>query len=472
MTPDQLWAAAQEELRFQVSRPGYEAWIKNARLLAVDEETGRVQLGVPTELARDWIGERYAPLIRETLAAILAREVELDLTVVIPEAPAGAPAPGDAGESDPADLATRIPQPAGPAPAAEAGSGDDGDTSIVVGTLNPRYTFSAFVVGNSSHFAHAACRAVSDAPGRAYNPLFLYGGVGLGKTHLMHAIGHAVWRERHCRVAYVTSENFLNQMILSIQENRMAEFRNRYRTVDVLLVDDIQFLAGKDRTQEEFFHTFNALHQVNRQLVISSDRPPREIPTLEDRLRTRFEGGLMADIQPPDFETRLAILRSKLNGHRSLLTEEVLSFIAHKIQKNIRELEGALIRVLAHASLNPGEPLGVEQVAGILHDIIPTADVRPLSVETIQETVAGYYGISVEEMKGKRRDKHIVLPRQVAMYLIREEIAMSLPAIGHAFGDRDHTTVLHSYEKINTEAKEDPRILADLTRLREVLYAP
>ena len=467
MTPDQLWAAAQEELRFQVSRPGYEAWIKNARLLAVDEEAGRVQLGVPTELARDWIGERYAPLIRETLAAILSREVELDLTVIVPEADAEATASAaGAEEADHETLAAWIPEPPAPRP------GDDGDASIVVGTLNPRYTFSAFVVGNSSHFAHAACRAVSEAPGRAYNPLFLYGGVGLGKTHLMHAIGHAVWREHHCRVAYVTSENFLNQMILSIQENRMAEFRTRYRTVDVLLVDDIQFLAGKDRTQEEFFHTFNALHQINRQVVISSDRPPREIPTLEDRLRTRFEGGLMADIQSPDFETRLAILRSKLNGHHSLLTEEVLSFIAHKIQKNIRELEGALIRVLAHASLNPGEPRGVEQVASILHDIIPTADVRPLSVEAIQETVAGYYGISVEEMKGKRRDKHIVLPRQVAMYLIREEIAMSLPAIGHAFGDRDHTTVLHSYEKINTEAKEDPRVLADLTRIREVLYAP
>ncbi len=469
MTADQVWAAAQEELRFQVSRPGYEAWIKNARLLTVDEETGRVQLGVPTELARDWIGERYAPLIRETLAAILSREVELDLTVMGPQGSAATLVPGE--EAEPEGLAAWVPQAPSPAPAEGLAPPSEAEASIVVGTLNPRYTFSAFVVGNSSHFAHAACRAVSEAPGRAYNPLFLYGGVGLGKTHLMHAIGHAVWRERRCRVAYVTSENFLNQMILSIQENRMAEFRNRYRTVDVLLVDDIQFLAGKDRTQEEFFHTFNALHQVNRQVVISSDRPPREIPTLEDRLRTRFEGGLMADIQPPDFETRLAILRSKLPGHHSLLTEEVLSFIAHKIQKNIRELEGALIRVLAHASLNPGEPLDVEQVARILHDIIPTADVRPLSVETIQETVAGYYGISVEEMKGKRRDKHIVLPRQVAMYLIREEIAMSLPAIGHAFGDRDHTTVLHSYEKINTEAKEDPRILADLTRLREVLYA-
>jgi chromosomal replication initiator protein len=272
-------------------------------------------------------------------------------------------------------------------------------------------------------------------------------------------------------VAYVTSESFMNQMITSIQENRMAEFRTRYRTVDVLLVDDIQFLAGKDRTQEEFFHTFNALQEVNRQIVITSDRPPREIPTLEDRLRTRFEGGLMADIQPPDFETRLAILRSKLSPAQGWLGEDVLSFIAHNIKKNIRELEGALTRVLAHASLGGGGSPSITEVSELLRDIIPTAGSRPLSVDAVQALVAEYYGISVREMVSKRRDKHIVFPRQVAMYLIREEIAMSLPAIGMVFGGKDHTTVLHSYEKISNEVKEDQRVSDDISRLRELLQS-
>jgi chromosomal replication initiator protein len=250
----------------------------------------------------------------------------------------------------------------------------------------------------------------------------------------------------------------------------MNDFRTRYRTVDVLLVDDIQFLAGKDRTQEEFFHTFNSLHELNRQIVISSDRPPKEIPTLEDRLRSRFQWGLIADIQPADFETRVAILKSKVGPYARLVPEDVISFIAHKIQKNIRELEGALIRVIAHASLNRS-PVNVEMTAKLLQDVIPSIETRTLSMDTIMRAVASFYHISLEEMKGKRRDKHIVFPRQVAIYLIREETASSLPAIGQAFGGRDHTTALHSYEKISTEAKEDQRLQADLRKLREILYS-
>jgi chromosomal replication initiator protein len=451
LSPDQIWSAAQEELRFQVSRPGYEAWLKNARLVTFDEEDARAVISVPTPLARDWVSDRYAEVIRETLSAILNREVEVDFAVQ------------SAGAERPPAMQLR-----GRVSERDQEAASDGAEETVPG-LNPRYTFSAFVVGNTSRFSYAACRAVADAPSRAYNPLFLYGGVGLGKTHLMHAVGHAVWQSHRQRVAYVTSESFMNQMITSIQENRMAEFRTRYRTVDVLLVDDIQFLAGKDRTQEEFFHTFNALQEVNRQIVITSDRPPREIPTLEDRLRTRFEGGLMADIQPPDFETRLAILRSKLSPAQGWLGEDVLSFIAHNIKKNIRELEGALTRVLAHASLGGGGSPSITEVSELLRDIIPTAGSRPLSVDAVQALVAEYYGISVKEMVSKRRDKHIVFPRQVAMYLIREEIAMSLPAIGMVFGGKDHTTVLHSYEKISNDAKEDPRVSEDLARLREQL---
>jgi chromosomal replication initiator protein len=326
------------------------------------------------------------------------------------------------------------------------------------------------VVGNSSRFAHAACRAVADAPGKAYNPLFLYGGVGLGKTHLMHAIGHAV-REghRHARVAYITSEKFMNEMIASIQENRAPDFRVRYRSVDVLLIDDIQFLAGKDRTQEEFFHTFNALHEIQKQIVVSSDRPPKDIPTLEDRLRSRFEGGLMADIQPPDFETRLAILNTKLGPYSRLVPDEVCAFIAHRIQKNIRELEGALIRVLAHASIN-GQQITLEVAQQILRDIIPVQESSPVSIDAIVHTVAEHYSIAVEEMRGKRRDKHIVFPRQVAMYLIREETESSLPVIGSAFGGRDHTTALHAIEKITELVREDARLQNDLRQIRNHLH--
>jgi chromosomal replication initiator protein len=277
-------------------------------------------------------------------------------------------------------------------------------------------------------------------------------------------------RNKRRRVAYVTSETFMNEMITGIQEGRMNDFRTRYRTVDVLLVDDIQFLAGKDRTQEEFYHTFNSLHELNRQIVIASDRPPKEIPTLEDRLRSRFQWGLIADIQPADFETRVAILKSKVGPYARLVPEDVLSFIAHKIQKNIRELEGALIRVIAHASLSR-ETITVDTAARLLQDVIPSSEARTLSIDTIARAVANFYHISLEEMKGKRRDKHIVFPRQVAMYLIREETASSLPAIGQAFGGRDHTTVLHSYEKISTDAREDPRLQNDLRKIREMLYS-
>jgi chromosomal replication initiator protein len=447
MNGEQIWQAAQEELRFQLSKPSYETWLKNASL--VGREKNAFKIGVPTKLAKDWLEDRYSAMIKETLSAIVSGDVSVAFEVVQAEASGRGAAVAVAEE----------PPPEAEEPVLHEAS-----------QLNPKFQFQHFVVGNNSRFAHAACRAVAETPAKAYNPLFLYGGVGLGKTHLMHAIGHAVLEKHHRRrVAYVTSEKFMNEMISSIQEGRMNDFRTRYRTVDVLLVDDIQFLAGKDRTQEEFFHTFNSLHELNRQIVISSDRPPKEIPTLEDRLRSRFQWGLIADIQAADFETRVAILKSKVGPYARLVPEDVLSFIAHKIQRNIRELEGALIRVIAHASLNRS-PVNVDMAAKLLQDVIPSTENRTLSVDTISRTVANFYHISLEEMKGKRRDKHIVFPRQVAMFLIREETASSLPAIGQAFGGRDHTTVLHSYEKISTDAKEDQRLQADLRKLREILY--
>jgi chromosomal replication initiator protein len=448
MNGEQIWQAAQEELRFQLSKPSYETWLKNASL--VGREKNAFKIGVPTKLAKDWLEDRYSAMIKETLSAIVSGDVSVAFEVV----------QGQAETSSSRSAVAVAEEP----PEAEEPELHEASQ------LNPKFQFQHFVVGNNSRFAHAACRAVAETPAKAYNPLFLYGGVGLGKTHLMHAIGHAVLEKHNRRrVAYVTSEKFMNEMISSIQEGRMNDFRTRYRTVDVLLVDDIQFLAGKDRTQEEFFHTFNSLHELNRQIVISSDRPPKEIPTLEDRLRSRFQWGLIADIQAADFETRVAILKSKVGPYARLVPEDVLSFIAHKIQKNIRELEGALIRVIAHASLNRSA-VNVEMAAKLLQDVIPSTENRTLSIDTISRTVANFYHISLEEMKGKRRDKHIVFPRQVAMFLIREETASSLPAIGQAFGGRDHTTVLHSYEKISTDSKEDQRLQADLRKLREILY--
>jgi len=450
MNPEQIWQAAQEELRFQLSKPSYETWLKNASL--VGREKNDFKIGVPTKLAKDWLEDRYSAMIKETLSAIVSGDVSVAFEVV-------------PGQLESLSRRSAI------AVAEEPPPEEEEPVLAEASQLNPKFQFQHFVVGNNSRFAHAACRAVAETPAKAYNPLFLYGGVGLGKTHLMHAIGHAVLEKHHRRrVAYVTSEKFMNEMISSIQEGRMVDFRTRYRTVDVLLVDDIQFLAGKDRTQEEFFHTFNSLHELNRQIVISSDRPPKEIPTLEDRLRSRFSWGLIADIQPADFETRVAILKSKVGPYARLVPEDVLSFIAHKIQKNIRELEGALIRVIAHASLNRSA-VNVDMAARLLQDVIPSTETRTLSMETISRTVANFYHISLEEMKGKRRDKHIVFPRQVAMYLIREETASSLPAIGQAFGGRDHTTVLHSFEKISTDSKEDQRLQADLRKLRELLYS-
>ncbi len=455
MNQDQIWSQVQEELRFQLAKRTYDMWLKNTSVVSADGSTFRI--GVPSKLAKDWLEDRFSGLIQETLQAVTGSEVNIDF-VIAPSGhrPAHALFDGDDNGSDNG-------HDSGAEAAAEA-------SVIAPSELNARFRFSSFVVGHNSQFAHAAAKAVAEAPGDSYNPLFLYGGVGLGKTHLMHAIGHEVHdRFPRKRVVYLTSEQFTNEVISSIATARMGEFRHKYRTVDVLLIDDVQFLAGKDRTKEEFFHTFNALHEINKQIVISSDRPPKEIPTLEDRLRSRFEWGLIADIQPPDFETRLAILHSKLGANGSLIREEVLSFIAHKVQRNIRELEGALTRVQAFAAVHQRQ-VDEEEAARLLSDIIPAGTRKPINVERIQVLVADYYNVTLDDMKGKRRDKHIVFPRQVAMYLVREETPSSLPAIGKAFGGRDHTTALHSIEKIANELKEDERLRYEVQSIREKLY--
>ena len=458
MNQDQIWSQVQEELRFQLAKRTYDMWLKNTSVVSADGGTFRI--GVPSKLAKDWLEDRFSGLIQETLQAVTGSEVDIDF-VIAPTGhrPAHTLFDGDDDHRTAHGHENGVEAVAEPAVVAPAPS-----------ELNARFRFSSFVVGHNSQFAHAAAKAVAEAPGDSYNPLFLYGGVGLGKTHLMHAIGHEVHdRFPRKRVVYLTSEQFTNEVISSIATARMGEFRHKYRTVDVLLIDDVQFLAGKDRTKEEFFHTFNALHEINKQIVISSDRPPKEIPTLEDRLRSRFEWGLIADIQPPDFETRLAILHSKLGNNGSLIPEEVLSFIAHKVQRNIRELEGALTRVQAFAAVHQRQ-VDEDEAARLLSDIIPAGTRKPINVERIQVLVADYYNVTLEDMKGKRRDKHIVFPRQVAMFLVREETPSSLPAIGKAFGGRDHTTALHSIEKIANELKEDERLRYEVQAIREKLY--
>jgi chromosomal replication initiator protein len=458
---DQIWSQVQEELRFQLAKRTYDMWLKNTSVVSADGSTFRI--GVPSKLAKDWLEDRFSGLIQETLQAVTGAEVDIDFVI----SPSGHRPPLLTADPDGIDATHEN----GNGNGHENGAQVQEVEPILSSDLNVRFKFSSFVVGHNSQFAHAAAKAVAEAPGDSYNPLFLYGGVGLGKTHLMHAIGHEVHdRFPRKRVVYLTSEQFTNEVISSIATARMGEFRHKYRTVDVLLIDDVQFLAGKDRTKEEFFHTFNALHEINKQIVISSDRPPKEIPTLEDRLRSRFEWGLIADIQSPDFETRLAILHSKLGGHTGLVPEEVLSFIAHKVQRNIRELEGALTRVQAFAAVHQ-RPVDEEEAARLLADIIPAGTRKPINVERIQLLVADFYNVTLDDMKGKRRDKHIVFPRQVAMFLVREETPSSLPAIGKAFGGRDHTTALHSIEKIANELKEDERLRYEVQAIREKLYA-
>lgn len=321
--------------------------------------------------------------------------------------------------------------------------------------LNPKYTFDSFVIGNSNRFAHAASLAVAESPAKAYNPLFIYGGVGLGKTHLMHAIGHYILQNTpNAKVVYVSSEKFTNELINSIKDDKNEEFRNKYRNVDVLLIDDIQFIAGKERTQEEFFHTFNALYEADKQIILSSDRPPKEIPTLEDRLRSRFEWGLIADIQAPDFETRIAILKKKADVENLDIPNEVMVYIATKIKSNIRELEGALIRIVAYSSLTNRE-ISVDLAAEALKDIISSEQNKQITIELIQDIVCNYFNLKIQELKSSRRTRNIAFPRQIAMYLSRKLTDMSLPKIGEEFGGRDHTTVIHAYEKISNILKKD-----------------
>ncbi|MGA3038459.1 MAG: chromosomal replication initiator protein DnaA [Vulcanimicrobiaceae bacterium] len=433
ITGAELWSSVLLALEPRYSKPVYETWLRPMRPMNI---TGsEITLAVATPFARDWVEGRLRGPIIEALRDLLGYEIEVKFVV------ANEPEPQEQSQA-----------PAAPAVATPRFPGAE---ELRPGNLNPRYTFEEFVVGNSNRFAHAAAQAVAESPARAYNPLFLYGGVGLGKTHLMHAIGHRVLASNpNANIVYVSSEKFTNEFIIAIKNNQTVEFRNRYRHVDVLLIDDIQFLEGKEQTQEEFFHTFNSLHEALRQLVISSDRPPKEIQTLESRLRSRFEWGLLTDIQPPDLETREAILRKKAESEKVPVPNEVSMFIAKVIPSNIRELEGALIRVVAFASLTKS-PITVDLASEVLKNQIAQAPLRRITIALIKERVARAHGLTVKEMDNQRRDQRLTVPRQIAMYLACELTDCSLPHIAREFGKKDHTTIMYARDKVKELMQRD-----------------
>ena len=415
-----LWDEVLRRVEEKVNPHSFATWFRPTSALA--EDASRLVVSVPSPQFKDWLSKNYQVVIAEALADLGRADVHVSFEC--------------AGKRD-------------GAPAALDREG------LAPSALNSKYTFESFVVGSSNQFAHAAARAVAEIPSKSYNPLFIYGGVGLGKTHLMHAIGHYIQaRNRQLNLVYMSTDRFINEMINAIRFDRLPAFRGKYRAIDVLLVDDIQFIAGKDRTQEEFFHIFNALHDGQKQIVISSDCPPRQIPTIEERLHSRFEWGLIADIQPPDIETKVAILRKKAEAERVELPENVALFIASKVRTNIRELEGSLIRLIAYASLT-GREIDLPLTQETLRDLLHTED-KPISIEMIQKFVADRYNVKLNELKARNNAKAVAGPRQIAMYLTKSLTRASLPEIGKSFGGKHHSTVIHSIRKIQGQRKADP----------------
>ncbi|HWH37644.1 MAG TPA: chromosomal replication initiator protein DnaA [Candidatus Limnocylindrales bacterium] len=455
MDAKQVWRAALGELQVSLSPANYETWLKETALIAVSDN--RFRVAVPNGFAKDWLETRYRSLISQTLARIVGNGVQVDF-----EVQEGLVVEHDE-EAEPAKVASAAPTRG---EGTRSGSAEGGTLN-----LNARYTFRNFIVGSANRLAHAASLSVAERPGQAYNPLFLYGGVGLGKTHLMHAIGNQVIaRFPRKRVVYATSEKFTNEFITSIQQGRIDDFRARYRRIDLLLIDDIQFIADKERTQEEFFHTFNAIHEDGKQIVLSSDRPPKLITTLEERLRSRFEWGLIADLTAPDLETRIAILRAKAEEHSMAIGSDVLEFIARKVASNIRELEGALNRIVAYAAMG-GMPISIELAQAVLSNVLYNPKRRLATPERIAQVVADYYGVELEALKGQKRDRAIVTPRQIAMYLMRAETDVSLLRIGQELGGRDHSTVLHACDKIDKETQQNEELRRELAAVKEMIYA-
>lgn len=440
---DELWEAALVQLRERLGRQSFDTWIKPVKLR--QGRSGEFIIEVPNKFFRDWLLEHFLGPIQEILTSLTRQNVRI--TIAINE-----------------ELQKN-------SQAQEKRSRRETHTVQTpqrINNLIPKYTFENFVVGASNQFAHAASLAVANQPGEHYNPLFIYGGVGLGKTHLVNAIGHQIFEKRPAfKVVYLSSESFMNELIASLRRDKMDEFKVRFRHIDILILDDVQFLAGKERTQEEFFHTFNSLYESHRQIVITSDKFPKEIPDLEDRLRNRFEWGLIADIQPPDMETRVAILQKKAEGEAVMLPHDVAIFLASNIDSNVRELEGSLTRLGAFASLTKA-PITVELAKEVLQNTLKGFH-KELTVENIQKTICDYFNIKLGDLKAKRRTRNIALPRQVAMYLCRKHTSTSFPAIGYKFGGRDHSTVIHASKAVEKKLKEDPYFQATIEKLEKNL---
>ncbi len=445
-----LWTEILEVVRQNVNQQTFETWFRQTHFLSLRE--GVLAIQGPNQFFVDWLTEHHLETLRAAAQRILGRSIEIQILVD--------PQPSTVGSFDPRASVS-------PAPEADGRRRTPREAG-----LNQRYVFSNFVVGDNNRLAHAACEAVAEQPAQAYNPLFLYGGVGLGKTHLMQAIGNEVLtRDPRTMVHYVSAENFMNELIQSIRSGKTFEFKNRYRNVDLLLIDDIQFLAGKESTQQEFFHTFNALYDANKQIVVTCDRPPKEIPTLEERLRSRFEWGLITDLQAPKLETRIAILKKKVEKEEIVIPDEVLVLIAERVTNNIRELEGALIRLLAFASLT-GSKIHIEMAKEVLSTFLNrNRPKRPVSLVEVTKAVAGYYDISLDLLRSKTRTKPIAHARQIAMYLCRELTGASLNQIGMRFGGRDHTTVHHAWQKITRLEEIDPDVHSELEDLIKSLHS-
>ena len=427
---DSLWGRLLDAIAHKLPPAVIDQWVRPCRLLAVEGD--HLKVGAPNTFSRDWLIQHHFQALQQAAQTVVGGQPRI--TIVVDETAEQAAA----GDAPPPPLAAR-----------PGGGSTEG--------LNPRYTFDTFVVGSSNQFAQAACQAVAELPSKAYNPLFIYGGVGLGKTHLLHAVGYQSAKLfPGMIVVYITSERFTNELINAIRYDRTAEFRGRYRNIDLLLIDDIQFISGKERTQEEFFHTFNTLYESRKQIIVSSDSPPKDIPEIEERLRSRFEWGLIADIQPPDFETRVAILKKKAALERVRLADDVAYLIASRVKSNIRELEGSLTRMIAFCALT-GREMSVDLAQEVLGELWGEEE-KIITMEQIQRKVAEAYGIKLSDLKAKNRTKAVAFPRQIAMYLARQLTHASLSEVGRAFGGKDHTTVLHAVDKIQVLLQEDPKL--------------
>ncbi|HEY0547233.1 MAG TPA: chromosomal replication initiator protein DnaA [Pyrinomonadaceae bacterium] len=476
MIQNSLWTNILSAVEKRLNRQSFETWFRPIQFEGCDDSEQTLHLRVPNQVVKDWVSTNYSEVLDESLQELNLAEYHVDWTVENAETGSL----GDLAEDERDDFF--ITQPASSngksktsslftlLEAAESDGLTPGATTFVdiepiELSLNPKYTFQTFVVGSCNQFAHAASLAVAEAPGKTYNPLYIYGGVGLGKTHLMHAAGHAIKeRNRHLRLSYISAEKFMNELINAIRYDKTQTFREKYRSIDVLLMDDIQFMAGKERTQEEFFHTFNALYDGQKQIVISSDCPPREIPTLEERLHSRFEWGLIADMEPPDLETKVAILKRKADLDGVTLPDDVAFFIASKVKSNIRELEGSLVRLVAISSLR-GLPISKMLAQDAIRNIAEDDQPAGITIEQIQQIVASHYRLRVDELKSKNNARQIAVPRQVAMYLCKRLTKHSFPEIGREFGGKHHTTVIHSVEKIEALVLKDQnfhRVVSDL----------